>query len=108
MMTLVTNQYWAQLGGPCPECEDFFLKKRRQQKYCTRACSSRATAISTMKRRRREEQEDKVLSANVLIAQWVRQRPKGDWKKWVKNEGGFTLHWLTRAAKNGRIHAPHG
>jgi hypothetical protein len=50
-MTLITNPQWELLGGPCRRCSDYYLKKtKRQRAYCSRTCSSTATAVSTMRR----------------------------------------------------------
>ena len=45
-MTLIANPRWELLGGPCARCGDYFVKHTKRQKvYCSRTCSSAATAF---------------------------------------------------------------
>jgi hypothetical protein len=108
-MTLITNPYWELLGGPCARCKDYYVKKTKRQKvYCSRTCSSRATAVPAIKQKRQQVQDEKIFLAQKFIAEW-RRRAKGrrpEWKRWVSMETGYSIQWLSRAANNGRLQKP--
>jgi hypothetical protein len=106
-MTLITNPDWDLLGGPCPRCDNYFLKKtRRKNIYCSRTCSSTATAIPAIRRKRQQEQAKKVAIAQKYIDEWGKSKRRSGWKKWVSIETGYTDRWLTRAINGKTLSAP--
>jgi hypothetical protein len=106
-MTLISNPRWELLGGPCARCGDYFLKHTKRQKvYCSRICSSAATAIPAMKRKRQEEQARKIRFAQECIAEWGTTKRRLGWKEWVSNETGFTVRWIARAINNRILQPP--
>ena len=107
-MTLIANPRWELLGGPCARCGDYFVKHTKRQKvYCSRTCSSTATAIPAIKRKRQEEQARKIRSAQQCIAEWGKTKRRLGWKQWVSNETGFTIRWLSRAVNSGALRPPN-
>lgn len=107
-MMLIANPRWELLGGPCARCGDYFVKHTKRQKvYCSRNCSSAATAIPAMKRRRQEEQARKIRSAQQCIAEWGKTKRRLGWKQWVSNETEFTIRWLSRAVNRGALLPPN-
>ena len=85
--TLIANPRWELLGGPCARCGDYFLKHTKRQKvYCSRNCSSAATAAPAMKRMRQVEQSRKTRSAQQCILEWGKTKRRLEWKEWVSNE----------------------
>jgi hypothetical protein len=111
-MILITNPLWAKLCGPCPQCDDYFLRKTdRKRVYCSRSCSSRRSAISTMKEKRRKALEEKILKAQHEIDELKKTKPKTTWKVWIASRTSrsripLTAHWLTRAVNSGLIDPP--
>lgn len=107
-MMLIANPRWELLGGPCARCGDYFLKHTKRQKvYCSRICSSAATAIPAMKRKRQEEQTRKIRSAQQCISEWGMTKRRLGWKEWVSNETGYTTRWITRAVNRGALRPPN-
>lgn len=108
-MTLITNPQWELLGGPCRRCGDYYLKKTRRQKaYCSRTCSSTATAVSIMRQRRQQERAKKIRNAQSDIGEWSKNKRRLAWKDWVSNRTGYTVRWITRAVNNGELQPPDG
>ena len=109
---LITNPFWAKLCGPCPQCEDYFLRKTdRKRVYCSQRCSSRHTAISATAERRLQTSQEKILKAQHEIDEWKKARPKSNWKIWVaartsRSRISLTVHWLSRAVNAGLICPP--
>lgn len=98
---LLTLGPWETLGGPCPRCGKYFIKKRANHRiYCGRGCASLASAKVSTRKKLDEEREDKVERAREAIQEWdaLKSRPAIDWKQWVhKREPDITPKWLTRA-----------
>jgi len=109
---LITNPLWAKLCGPCPQCEDYFLRKTdRKRVYCSQRCSSRHTAISATAERRLQTSKEKILKAQHEIEQWKKAKSKADWKVWIsartaRSRISLTVHWLSRAVNSGLITPP--
>lgn len=104
---LITNPYWELLGGPCPRCENYFLKKTKKQKvYCSQRCGSTVTAAAAIRARRKREHQDKLARAQQYIDKWRESHTRTPWKPWVQRQTGFSLNWLTRAANKREIQAP--
>lgn len=106
-MTLITNPYWEILGGPCARCKDYYVKKTKRQKiYCSRTCSSRATAIPAVRQKRKQEQDEKIRCAQKYIVEWGNKKRRSEWKRWVSVETGYSIQWLSRAINNGHLQEP--
>jgi len=105
-MTLVTNPLWNLLKGPCYRCGDYFLKKRKQQKYCSRTCSSATAAHSSQRRTRDRIQSEKLQSAQEAIDKGRPSRYKRSNNVWVVAETGFSPQWVGRAVNAGKLEVP--
>jgi hypothetical protein len=109
---LITNPLWATLCGPCPQCEDYFLRKTdRKRVYCSQRCSSRHTAISATAEKRLQTSKEKILKAQHEIREWKKAKPKANWKVWIaarasRSRISLTVHWLSRAVNSGAISPP--
>lgn len=106
---LITNPQWSLLAGPCIRCGDYFLKKTKRGKtYCSKDCSSRATALPTMQRKRQQERSEKLEQAQNAIDKWGEKKRRISWKKWVSMETRFTTNWITRAVNKRDLVPPGG
>jgi hypothetical protein len=106
-MTLITNPQWELLGRPCSRCGDHYLKKTKRQKaYCSRVCSSMATAIPAVKLKRQTEHANRISKAQAAVVEWSGRKRSLPWKDWVSNRTRFTVKWITRAVNNGSLKAP--
>ena len=98
---LLTLGPWEKLGGPCPRCGKYFIKKRANHKiYCGRGCGSLASAKVSTRKKLDKEREHKVERARKLIQKWdeLKRRPGKSWKQWVHGKDQtITPKWLTRA-----------
>ena len=109
---LITNPFWAKLCGPCPQCEDYFLRKTdRKRVYCSQRCSSRHTAISATAEKRLQTSKEKILKAQHEIDEWKKAKPRSNWKVWVaartsRSRIPLTVHWLSRAVNSELISPP--
>ncbi len=101
---LLTLGPWEKLGGPCPRCGKYFIKKRANHKiYCGRRCGSLASAKVSTRKKLNEDIAGKVLRARTEIQEWdvLKRHPAIDWKQWVhKREPDISPKWLTRAVNN--------
>lgn len=89
-MTLITNPLWETLGGPCRCCEDFYLKKtNRRRVYCSRKCSSAATAVPSVNRRRQMVQANKIRCAKTRYRRVEQSKAKTHLE-----ELGLKPYWL--------------
>jgi hypothetical protein len=95
---------WEKLGGPCPRCGKYFIKKRPNHKiYCSRRCGSNVSAKKATRERLDKDRIDKVLRAGAAIRRWdvLKNPPTIGWKQWVhKREPDITSKWLTRAVND--------
>jgi hypothetical protein len=108
-MTLITNPLWEMLGGPCPCCEDFYLKKtKRRRVYCSRRCSSTATAVPSVSRKRQMVQADRIRCAQDAISEWSKAKRSHPWKDWVSSRTGYNVKWITRAVTKRGLRPPSG
>lgn len=108
-MSLITNPQWQMLGGPCRRCEDFYLKEtNRRRVYCSRKCSSAATAVPSVSRRRRQVQANRIRGAQDAIDEWSKAKRRTGWKDWVSSRTGYTVKWITRAVTNKGLRPPDG
>jgi hypothetical protein len=106
-MILITNPQWELLGGPCTRCGDYYLKKTTRQKvYCSRKCSSAATAVPAVTRQRQQEHAEKIRRAQDAIDRWRKGKRTLGWKYWVANHTGYKVQWITRAINNGGLRPP--
>jgi hypothetical protein len=110
-MTLIINPEWKMLGGPCPRCEKYFIKKTNRQiaVYCSRTCATATTALAATRRKREEDRKAKLAIARRSIETWRKLRGrKSPWKEWVvsRHPGEMSLNWLTRAVKSGELQPP--
>lgn len=101
---LLTLGPWEKLGGPCPRCKKYFIKKRANHKiYCGRRCGSLASAAVSTRRKLDEDRANKIERARKAIQEWddLKSRPAIEWKRWVhKREPDITSKWLTRAVND--------
>jgi len=111
-LALTLNPDWARLGGPCPRCERFFIRKTaKMSTYCSHRCASRATATEATAKARLEEHTDKLVRAEKAKLEWEKVRRKGRtkkaWKEWVEAcEPDITIRFLTRAVNKGELQPP--
>jgi len=106
-MGLIANPAWELLGGPCTRCKNYYLKNTKGQKsYCSRTCSSAATAIPATKIRRQREHAEKIKRAQEFIHKWAEAKRRLDWKSWVCSQTGYTGRWLTRAVNQRLLRPP--
>jgi hypothetical protein len=105
---LTLNRDLGKLGGPCAWCENYYvMNTARQTKYCTRRCSSLATATVSTSQRLANQYADKLLRASTAADQWAKTRTSLSWKQWVSvREPDISPKWLTRAVNNGDLKSP--
>lgn len=109
---LTLNSDWEKLGGPCPRCDQYFIRKTAKQIiYCARRCATQATAIEATIRAREEERREKLERAKKAQAEWQKRvaqgREKKGWKEFVNTrEPDITAKFLTRAVNNGELFPP--
>lgn len=116
--------------GPCARCENYYRKKRANQKvYCGRKCANFTSAEKATRERLAEERKLNLARAQEMIAGWdaLKRRPAVSWKKWVGSPSRLpactvqvmwkgsmrTFHlppigpwFLTHAVKHGELHPP--
>jgi hypothetical protein len=91
------NPEWDKLAGPCARCGRYYLKKRASQNvYCRRKCGNAATAGVRTRERIDAEHKAKMNHAKTAIKDWKRAKTQEDWKRWVSQETGINLRFLTR------------
>lgn len=106
---LITNPEWDRLGGPCPKCDFWYVKKtRRQSTYCSRKCAGNAT-----KTKQRRLQHSRDLDRVQKAIKNYRTRPARfknlDWMEYVcRAEDGITKNWLTMEVNKGELRSPKG
>ena len=106
-MMLITNPEWHTLSGPCSRCDKYFLRRRRGKRvYCSKTCSSHATALTSVQKRRKREHNEKLKRARTAIKNWQMTSRRTDWKRWVCQDVVFTPRWLTRAVNSGQLIPP--
>jgi hypothetical protein len=111
---LITNQECDRLGGPCPRCGKYFVRKTAKPSiYCSPRCASQATAIKATIKARQEQHANKLAAAREGIEAWERLarrgRVKQPWKEWVskyKPGAEITPKFLSRAVNRGELQGP--
>lgn len=107
---IITNPECDRLAGPCARCGSYYVRHRRvaQNKYCSRSCGSRVTAVNATRKRRNEEHADKLTRARKASLEWSTTRhTEQDWKLWVARRApGISVKFLTRAVSNGELEVP--
>jgi hypothetical protein len=108
--SLTLNPEWDRLGGPCERCARYYVMNTvRHKKYCSRKCSSFATATASTRKRLDEEHADKLRRAQAAAQMWPKIRTILNWKQWVsRKEPDITQKWLTRAVNKGELLPPQG
>jgi hypothetical protein len=73
------------LGGPCENCDRYFIQKKRGlRRYCSRKCSSRATAIKFTTKRREGDHERRIGWAREARTRWSSKRRAAEtWESFV-------------------------
>ena len=103
-----------KLGGPCPRCEKYFIRKTAKQSvYCSHRCASQATAIKRTLEIRQERHAHKLDVAKEAIAKWNKlsrqHRTRQGWKEYVAGydpDAEITTRFLTRAVNQNALQAP--
>lgn len=106
--SLTLNPEWDRLGGPCERCARYYVMNTvRHKKYCSRRCSSFATATASTRKRLDEEHADKLRRAQAAAQMWPKIRTILNWKQWVsRKEPDITPKWLTRTVNKGELRSP--
>jgi hypothetical protein len=111
-IVIALSPFWDRLGGPCPRCKAYFIRKTAKQSiYCSHRCASQDTAVKATIRARQQQHEEKLARAERAKAEWERLSKKGRtkkaWKEWVaKAERDITTRFLTRAVNKGELLPP--
>jgi hypothetical protein len=110
---LLLNPKCKRLAGPCASCKAYFIPIRRSalNKYCSRFCGTRSTAIAATQKRRDEEHAAKLLRSEEAAREWItarrKNRTKKEWKAWVSaRHPDITVKFLTRAVTNKELKSP--
>lgn len=91
------NSEWDKLAGPCARCGNYYIKKRASQDtYCSRRCGNAATAATRTRERIKAERDGKMNRVKAAIKEWRHAKTQQDWKRWVAQETGIDLRFLTR------------
>ena len=94
---------------PLPVLWGFLSKKtRRRRIYCSRRCSSTATAVPSVSRKRQMVQADRIRCAQDAISECSKAKRSHPWKDWVSKRTGYNVKWITRAVTNGHLRPPSG
>jgi hypothetical protein len=111
-LSLTLNPDCDKLGGPCPRCEKYFIRKTaRLSVYCSPRCASQDSAIKRTNEVREERHKDKLALAEKARDRWKellrKGRTKKDWKEWIAaSNPEITVRFLTRAVNKGELVAP--
>jgi hypothetical protein len=106
-LNFLINPYNQKLGGPCKNCDKFYVKNtKRQRVYCSKRCGLNHTSQSTLRKHRQQEHLAKLKTAERHAAMWVKTKTSKDWKSWVSNEATISKNFLTRAVRNGELVSP--
>ncbi|MHB1953180.1 MAG: hypothetical protein ACYCOU_05480 [Sulfobacillus sp.] len=83
---------WEKLGGPCPRCGKYFIRKRANHKsYCGRRCGSLASAEASTRKKLNEDRA-KLLGLAVKF-----------WPQWTERKHPIRALWIAEKvnAKRG-------
>jgi hypothetical protein len=101
-----------ELAGPCPQCGNYYVKKRASQKvYCSRRCGNAATAVDRTRAKSKAEHKDKMRRAKSVIQIWngLENRSTLDWKEWLnKHAKGISPKFVTRWVNKKELPRPKG
>lgn len=104
---LVRNSQKAKLGGPCGQCERWYVSKtQRETKYCSRKCAANAAKAKERRRKRDELMED-VRQATRNYDKRPTRFAEMPWKEFVtKAVPGVSKKLLTVAIQKGELRPP--
>ena len=111
-MSVTLSADWEKFGGPCPRCDQYFIRKTAKRSiYCSHRCASQDTASKRTKAVRQEQHEDKLARAEAAEIEWEKLWKKGrtkkGWKEWVAaSDPDITIRFLTRAVNKGELRSP--
>jgi hypothetical protein len=106
-MNLLIDPRWQMLGGPCRRCHRYFAKKtKRQTVYCSRKCAKDNTAAAATQKRLADQRIANLECAEAAIQEWKKHSRRQDWKRFVVNRCGISLHYLTRAVNRKELRPP--
>lgn len=101
------NQENKKLGGPCRHCQKYFVKQSdRKRIYCSDICGHKNTGVDANRRRRTEERKRRLERALRSKARWEKAKTTVPWKVWVSRDPLISMHFLTKAVRNGEIQEP--
>ncbi len=106
-MNLLIDRRWQKLGGPCRRCRRYFAKKtKRQTVYCSRKCAKDNTAAVATQKRLADQRITNLKCAEAALQEWKKRPKGGDWKRFVADRCGVSLHYLTRAVNQKKLRPP--
>jgi hypothetical protein len=106
-LPFLLNPFNENLGGPCKYCGNYFVKKtKRQFAYCSKQCGLTYTSKAAILKIRKNEWDEKLKTAKLFAAEWVRAKTLKGWKEWVSKRAQISKNWLTRAVKKGELVEP--
>jgi|SRR5208283_63385 len=104
---LLTNPLRAKLSdGPCQRerCNKWFIKRRPDQKCCSRRCGAIVKTAERVNDKREDEKKEKLKIVRDAHREWRKSTTSLDWKMWVATRTGIDRRFLTRNfTKEGRI-----
>jgi hypothetical protein len=102
------NPFNDRLGGPCANCEKYYVKKTNRQKaiYCSEKCGHQVTSRLANRERRKSEHRKQLVIAKDWIARWQHTKTSLPWKDWVSGRANVKKHWLTRAVRSEELIEP--
>lgn len=107
---LLTNPLRAKLSdGPCQRdrCNKWFIKRRPDQKCCSRRCGAIVKTAERVSDKREDEKKAKLKKVRAAHREWRKSPTSMDWKTWVSKNTGLDKRFLTRNfTKDGRAKRP--
>jgi len=107
---LLTNALRAKLSdGPCQRdrCNKWFIKRRPDQKCCSRRCGAIVKTAERVSDKREDEKKAKLKKVHAAHRKWRKSATSMDWKTWVSKNTGLDQRFLTRNfTKDGRAKRP--
>jgi hypothetical protein len=101
--------------GRCKRCQKYYWNRwgHSNKQYCTARCARAESATQLTFERRRREHEESLGNIRAAIGSFERLSPARsarirNWKKWVNQETGISLNFITRAINRGEIAPPKG
>lgn len=100
------HESW-RLGGPCPKCGRFYLRKKaHEQVYCSTRCNVRDKAQAAMQKKRHAAHAAELQKVQKAIMLWQEKKKQGDWRAWVDLQTGISPRKLAVWVGKGWIEAP--